>query len=299
MSSNKLLNPFLSLTILDLFADELFTSEWCNLLPAEVEVLVLNLRAKKYTIPKFVEKMSKLKVLLLTNYGFYPAELENLELFNSLSNLRRIRLEHVTIPSLSKTLLQLKNLLKLSLFKCNVNEAFKSCTIQGSGMMPNLVEMNLDYCNMVELPVGLCNMVSLKKLSITSCHKLSALPEGIGKLVNLELLRLSSCTDLVDLPDSVSSLQKLEVLDISDCISLSRLPEHMGELLNLKEFHIRGCLRLGDLPPSIMDLKGLKVVVCDEEMAALWEPFKICLSGLQIQVTKAVVNLNWLDNLQS
>ncbi|KAF7828759.1 putative disease resistance protein [Senna tora] len=278
--------------ILSMSTDELFTSDWCNLLPAEVEVLVLNFRAKKYALPKFIEKMRKLKVLLITNYSFYSADLENLELLNSLSNLRRIRLEQVSIPSLSNTRLQLKNLQKLSLFMCNVNQAFKNSTIQVSDMMPNLVEMNVDYCSsMAELPIGLCDIVSLKKLSITSCHKLSALPEGIGKLINLELLRLNSCTDLGELPDSVSSLQKLKVLDISDCISLSKLPEHMGKLCNLEELYIRSCSRISELPPSVMDLNGLKVVITDEEMVDLWEPFKHILSGLQVQVAEADFNL--------
>lgn len=286
----------LTLDFTESFADELFTSDWCNLIPAEVEVLVLNLRAKNYAIPKFIDKMSKLKVLLITNYGFYPADLENLELLSSLSNLKRIRLEHVLIPSLSNTRVQLKNLHKISLFMCNVNEAFKNSTIQVPDVMPNLVEMNIDYCNMVELPVGLCNIVSLKKLSITSCHRLSALPEEIGKLVNLELLRLSSCSDLEELPDSISSLQKLKLIDISNCISLCKLPEHMGELRNLKELYITGCLRLSDLPPSIMDLKGLRLVVCDEEMADLWESFKEVLTGLHLQEAKAEFNLNWLIN---
>ncbi|KAI9089020.1 hypothetical protein K1719_029299 [Acacia pycnantha] len=195
--------------------------------------------------------MSKLKVMLITNYGFHPAaELENLELLNFLSNVKRIRLEHVLIPSLAEKRVMLKNLQKLSLFMCNVNEAFKSCSVQVSDMMPNLVELNIDYCNLVELPAGLCGIVPLKKLSITSCHKLSALPEEIGRLVNLELLRVSSCSDLAEFPDSVSSLQKLQFLDISYCISLNRLPDDMGELLSLKELYITRCSRLSCPPQS-------------------------------------------------
>ncbi|XP_028764113.1 probable disease resistance protein At5g66900 [Neltuma alba] len=281
--------------VLSISTDELFSSDWCNLIPTEVEVLVLNFRGKKYTIPRFIEKMNKLKVLLITNYGFHPAaELENLELLNLLPNVKRIRLERVLIPSLVEKRVHLKNLQKLSLFMCNVNEAFENCSVPVSDMMPNLVELNIDYCNMVELPVGLCGFVFLKKLSITSCHKLSALPEEIGKLVNLELLRVSSCSDLTEFPDSVSSLQKLKFLDMSYCISLSRLPDHMGKLLNLKELYITRCSRLCELPPTIINLTGLRVVVCDEDVAALWEPCKTIFTDLHVEVNQADFSLEWL-----
>ena len=281
---------------MDLFTDAMFASDWFNMLPIDVEVLVLNLQAKKYTLPKFMEKMSKLKVLIVTNYGFNLADLENFELLGYLSNLKRIRLEQVSIPSFGKTRLQLKNLKKLTLFMCNMDEAFKNCATEISDMLPNLVEINIDYCNMVELPSGLCNIGCLKKLSITNCHDLSALPEGIGKMVNLELLRLSSCTDLEVLPDSVRNLQKLKYLDISDCISLIKLPEQMGELCNLEKLYMKGCSRLRDLPPSVMDLERLEEVICDEEMIGLWEPFQTMLAGLKIVVAKTDISLNWLYN---
>ena len=145
------------------------------------------------------------------------------------------------------------------------------------------------------MPVGLCDIVHLKKLSITNCHKLSALPEEIGKLVNLEVLRLRSCTDLSELPDSIRSLHKLSILDISDCLSIMKLPKHIGEMCNLKELNMKGCLRLRtQFPESIMDLKQLKLVVCDEERAKLWDPIKEFLSDLEVLVAEKDINLNWL-----
>ncbi|CAL0312720.1 unnamed protein product [Lupinus luteus] len=277
-------------SILSISTDEKFTS---NLHPTEVEVLVLNLRAKKFALPKFMKKMSKLNVLIITNYDFYHAELENFELLHYLSNLKRIRLEKVLIPLFSNTGSQLKNLQKLSLFMCNVNEAFNDSTVQVSDMLPNLVEMNFDYCNMVELPVGISNMIFLKKLSITNCHKLSTLPNGIGNLVNLESLWLSSCTSLEALPDSVTRLNSLKLLDISGCINLYELPETMRDLHNLEKLNVRGS-KLSNLGPLIMDLEGLRHVVCDEETEELLEPFTNILSNLKLEVVQSDDNLNWL-----
>ncbi|KAI4327492.1 hypothetical protein L6164_019945 [Bauhinia variegata] len=281
---------------LSISTDEVFNLDWCNMQAPQVEVLVLNLKAKKYTLPKFMDSMSKLKVVVITNYGFYPSDLENFELLGSLPDLKRIRLEHVSIPSLGRASVQLQNLRKLSLFMCNMNKTFENCTFQVSNMLPKLEELALDYCNIVELPAGFTDIVCLKKLCITNCHKFSALPEGIGKLVNLESLRLSCCSDIEDLPDSIRSLGKLNFLDISDCISLSKLPEHIGEVCNLETLYVRGCSRLSELPPSIKALEQLRRVVCDEDTAILWEPFKTILGGLRIEVPKVDINLNWLHN---
>jgi hypothetical protein len=279
-----------------LFADEMFSSSWWNIEPSKVEVLVLNFQTKNYTLPEFVEKMDKLKVLIVTNYGFFHAELRNFELLESLPYLKKIRLEKVSIPSLCKDPMQLRSLKKISLFMCNIGQAFRNCTIQVSDALPNLMEISMDYCNdLVELPVGLCDIVCLKKLSITNCHKLSALPEEIGKLENLEVLRLKSCTDLPALPESIRSLHNLSILDVSDCLSIRKLPKHIGELHNLKEIHVEGCLRLrSQLPESILDLDQLMLVTCDEERAKLWEPVKDFLTNLQVEVVGKDINLNWL-----
>jgi Leucine-rich repeat (LRR) protein len=279
-----------------LFADETFSSSWCNIEPSEVEVVVLNFQTKNYKLPEFVEKMDKLNVLIATNYGFFHAELGNFQLLEYVPHLKKIRLEKVSIPSLCKAPIRLRGLKKLSLFMCNIGEAFRSCTIQVSDALPNLMEINMDYCNdLVELPAGLCNIVSLKKLSITNCHKLSAMPEEIGNVVNLEVLRLKSCTDLQELPESIRSLHKLSILDISDCLSIRKLPKYIGELRDLKELHMEGCLRLRNhLPPSTLDLEQLELVTCDEERAKLWEPIKDYLTNLKVEVAEKDINLNWL-----
>uniref|UniRef100_A0A7N2R223 RPW8 domain-containing protein n=1 Tax=Quercus lobata TaxID=97700 RepID=A0A7N2R223_QUELO len=288
--------PLINARLLSISTDELFSSSWCNIQAPEVEALVLNFQTRNYALPEFVEKMVKLKVIVVTNYGFFPAELSNFQLLRSLPNLTRIRLEKVSIPSLCKTLVLLRSLKKLSLFMCNIGQAFGNSTIQVLDSLPNLMEINIDYCNdLVELPGWLCEVLPLKKLRISNCHKLPLLPERIGNLTNLEVLRLRSCTELSKLPDSIKSLHKLSILDISDCLSICKLPKHIGELHSLTEFHMKECLRLrNQLPPSIMELQQLKLVVCDEERAKLWEPFKEFLSILKVKVAKKDINLNWL-----
>ncbi|XP_061363498.1 probable disease resistance protein At5g66900 [Gastrolobium bilobum] len=276
--------------IVSLSTDETCTSYLSDMQAAQAEVLILNLQTKQYTFPEFMEKMSELKVLILTNYGYHTSQLNNFEQLGSLSNLKRIRLERIFVPSFAT----LKNLKKLSLYMCNTRQAFENGMILISDAFPNLVDLNIDYCkDMVGLPTGLCDITPLKKLSITNCHKLSALPKDIGKLEDLELLRLSSCTDLVGIPDSIGSLSNLRLLDISNCISLSSLPEDIGNLCNLRNIYMTSCARC-ELPFSVANLKNLKVVICDEETATSWESFEPMLPNLKIEIPQVDVNLNWL-----
>ncbi|RDX86373.1 putative disease resistance protein, partial [Mucuna pruriens] len=265
---------------LSMSIDETCNSYWSHIQPSQAKVLILNLRTNKYSFPESMEKMSKLKVLIVTNYNFHPSELTNFELLGSLSNLKRIRLERISVLSF----VTLKNLKKLSLYLCNMSHAFQNGIMLISDAFPNLVDLSIDYCkDMVVLPSGLCDITPLKKLSVTNCHKLLALPQEIGKLENLELLRLSSCTDLEGLPDSIGRLSKLRHLDISNCIGLSNLPENFGKLSNLRNLHMTSCARC-ELPYSVVNLVNLKVVICDEETATSWEGFEAMLPNLHIEV---------------
>ncbi|XP_048431279.1 probable disease resistance protein At5g66900 [Pyrus x bretschneideri] len=281
--------------LLSITTDEGFSTKWHNMQMPEVEVLVLNFQTKNYGLPESVVNMDELKAVIVTNYGFLPADLSNFQLLSSLPNLKRIRLERISILSITKNPIQLASLKKISLFMCNIGQAFNNCSISISSAFPNLEEMNIDYCSdLIELPAEVCDLSKLWKLSVTNCHKLSALPEGIGKLENLELLRLRSCTELSKLPTSMKNLGKVNFLDISDCFSIKVLPEDIGEMSSLRKINMRQCSRLQELPPSVVDLEQLEEVVCDEETKYLWESFSSCLNNVRIIVAKENINLNWL-----
>lgn len=228
----------------------------------KAEVLILNFQAESYALPNFLKKMSKsLKVLIVTNHGLLHAKVSKFGRLNYLSKLKRIRLEGISIPSTKKSI-KLKSLQKISLFMCNIDEA----SSQILGAFPNLVEMNIDYCNnLKELPARLCGLKKLKKLSITNCDKLHALPEQIGNLVDLEVLRLLACINLLQLPGSISNLEKLKLFDISDCWRIESLPDAIGEMRSLKKLKMIHCPGLRMLRQSILNLKQKMDVICDAE----------------------------------
>ncbi|KAF8020249.1 hypothetical protein BT93_G0834 [Corymbia citriodora subsp. variegata] len=294
---SKQKQPTLGARLVSISTDGKFSTPWPNLHLPEAEALVLNfetdIHTKTYALPEFIKKANKLKVLIVTNYSFFSAELRNFHVVGS--SLRRIRLERVMVSFLSMGKLCLHSLQKISFFMCDIGQASTSNDAKISNAMPNLVELDIDYCNnLVTLPDGICEIEPLEKLSITNCHNFSTLPRQIGQSTSLKVLRLNSCTNLLQLPDSIGTLQKLISLNMSDCLSLSTLPDQIGELVNLKRINMRGCLRLSVLPRSIVWLRSLRKVICDKEREVLWEPLKNNLNSLNIMVSEEEANLDWL-----
>ncbi|XP_030443320.1 probable disease resistance protein At5g66900 [Syzygium oleosum] len=285
--------------LVSISTDKKFSTPWPNLELPKAEALVLNfqndMQSKTYALPEFIEKAEKLKALIVTNNSFFPAELRNFHVIGS--NLRRIRLERVTVPFLSMGKIRLHSLEKISFFMCDISQTSTSNDAKISDAMPNLEELNIDYCNdLVTLPDGICEIKPLRKLSITNCHNFSALPEQIGQLVSLEVVRLNSCTALSRLPDSITTLENLRLLDVSDCLNLSALSDQIGRLGNLERINMKGCPRLSVLPRSIVQLRNLRKVVCETGKKVMWGPLKDTLPSLQITPFEKVHSLDWLDD---
>ncbi|KAI7724496.1 hypothetical protein M8C21_024515, partial [Ambrosia artemisiifolia] len=271
---------------LSISTDEKFSSVWYDLKAPQVEALVLNIRSKKYTLPHFIKKFNELKVLNITSYGIYPTELHGLSLISIVTNLRRMRLEHISLSPSIQSVFELKNLEKLSLIMCEIGNALESCIVDPT-MLPNLIEFEIESCyDLKEVPAGLCNLLRLEKLSITNCHEVNALPEGLGSLLKLEMLRLNSCTRLSKLPESIGKLHCLVFLDISDCLSLDSLPDQIGDLRGLRVLKMSGCHGLEELPDSVANLTLLEDVICDEETSYLWSSYESDLCDLKINVVE-------------
>ncbi|KAD4179621.1 hypothetical protein E3N88_28212 [Mikania micrantha] len=260
--------------ILSISSGDAFSSRWGDIKIPEVEVMMLNIKSKTYTLPYFMKETQNLKILNVTNYGLYPSYIDNLFLIGCVSNLSRIRLERVEIPLLDTSILALENLQKASFMMCKIGNAFKTeLSNDNLKVWPKLVELEMDYCqDLVGFPDLLCSSVRLKNLSITNCNELCEISEEFGNLTNLENLSLRSCTKLEKLPESIMRLQKLSILDISDCLSLSELPYEFGKLGSLRTIYMMGCTGICELPSSVEELAHTHVV-CNEEMYDQWLEF--------------------------
>ncbi|CAH8361000.1 unnamed protein product [Eruca vesicaria subsp. sativa] len=272
----------ISACLLSISTDDLFSSTWVEMDCPSVEALVLNVSSSSYALPNFIATMKKLKVVVIINHGLGPAKLTNLSCLSSLTNLKRIRFEKISINLLDILLSRLGSLKKLSLFMCSLSEV--SYNIEEKAIpevLPSLQEIDINYCyDLYELPDCVSEVVSLKKLSITNCGKLSLLPKDIGNLSNLEVLRLSSCINLCELPETTDRLCDLRFLDMSDCLALKKLPSEIGKLQKLEKISMRMCLGC-ELPNSVRNLENLEVE-CDEKTGLLWERMKPEMRNLKI-----------------
>ncbi|XP_023731139.1 probable disease resistance protein At5g66900 [Lactuca sativa] len=266
----KQLQESMQARILSISTGESFSSKWCNMEIPNLEVLILNMMSKTYTLPHFLAANPKLKSLNITNHGLYLTKFNNFHFLTSSHNLTRIRLERVDI---SPSILSLISLQKVSLIMCKIGNTFKNLITKTPNIWPQLVELEIDYCqDLVEFPGTLCNSDHLKKNSITNCNDLCGFSEEFGDLINLEMLSLRSCTKLKKLPESIWRLRNLSVLDISDCLNLSGLPEKMGKLGCLRKIYMKGCSGVNELPESVEELSHVRVV-CNEEVAYKWRGY--------------------------
>ncbi|XP_023644254.1 probable disease resistance protein At5g66900 isoform X2 [Capsella rubella] len=290
-------HPTIKASLLSISTGDLFSSNWVEMDCPNVEALVLNISSSDYALPSFIARMTKLKVLTITNHGFYPARLRNFMCISSLPNLKRIRLEKVSTTLLDILQLKLGNLKKLSLVMCSFSEVFYDIEeIDVPKVLPSLQEIEIDYCyDLDELPYWVSEIVSLKTLSITNCNKLYTLPEAIGNLSKLETLRLCSCINLSELPEATERLSNLRFLDISHCLGLRKLPQEIGKLQKLRKISMRKCSGC-ELPDSVRNLENLEVK-CDEETGFLWERLKPKMRNLRVHEEETEHNLNLLNHM--
>nr|XP_043611746.1 probable disease resistance protein At5g66900 [Erigeron canadensis] len=258
--------------ILSISTGEWFSSKWWNMKAPFAKVMLLNFVSPTYSLPPFLKEMPKLEVLHLKNNGPRPEVVVNLHRLSCLSNLKRIRFEHVTIPSIGTSFLSLVNLQQLSFIECKIGTAFDNVSSNNFKFLPRLDKFEIDYCqDLVEYPELMCSGAHLQKLSITNCKELCWVHEDLIKLTSLETLNLRSCTKLRELPESITRLVKLSIIDISYCIRLSELPKQIGKLGGLRTIYMEGCTRITKLPSSIQEISNTLVVVCNEEISYQWK----------------------------
>lgn len=261
----------------------------------KAEVLIINFSSSEYFLPHFINNMPKLRALVLINYSSSNAVLHNTLVFSNLANLKSLWFEKVYVPQLPETTTPLKNLRKISLVLCKINNSRDQSNLDLPLLFPRLSELTMDHCiNLTELPSSICQIQTLKSLSITNCDSLIELPTDLGKLKFLQILRIYACPNVEELPPGISGLICLKYIDISQCIKLISLPEEIGGCLSLEKIDMRECPQIKYLPKSLVSLRSLQRVICDEEISLQWEKLSKAMPNLCVQVAEECFNLDWL-----
>ncbi|KAG1347933.1 Disease resistance protein ADR1 [Cocos nucifera] len=280
--------------IVSIHTGEMSETDWFQMHFPKAEVLILNFSSGMYFLPPFMDAMPKLKSLVVINHGSSSTLLQNLSSFTALNNLRTLWVEKIVLPPLPRTTVPLKNLRKVFLVQCELNNSLKGSKVDLSMTFPRLSSLTIDHCiDLNELPSSICEVSTLESISISNCHDLSELPHEFGQLGSLQILRIYACPALKRLPQSICRLKRLKYLDISQCLNLRDLPEELGNLKSLEKIDMREC-SLRNIPRSLSSLKSLGHVVCDEEMALLWKEAERYIPDLRIQIAEQCYNLDWL-----
>ncbi|XP_049933554.1 putative disease resistance protein At5g47280 [Nymphaea colorata] len=278
--------------IVSLQGCEANNGRWSNREFRNAKVLMLNFSGETYQLPPFLGIMENLKVLIITNHSLNQAKLQMGG--NSLSNLRRMRLERISVAGLFEIENSLlRSLHKLSLFFCEFSQSSSDSAAQNiPAIFPGLKELEIHYAaDLLHLPPAVCEARSLRKLSVTKCPALKSLPQRMNQLTNLEFLNIYACSSLEGLPDSICELKHLRVLDLCDCCMIERLPENLGSLSCLARIDMRRCLKIDELPESVTQIEDLESVVCDEAIRHLWDQV---IGREKVYVPEEETNLNFL-----
>ncbi|GMP45171.1 hypothetical protein CsSME_00013781 [Camellia sinensis var. sinensis] len=281
--------------IVSVHTGEMSEMDWFCMEFPKAEVLILNFATSDYFLPPFIENMPKLRALVLINYSTSNAVIHNLSVFSNLIHLRSLWFEKICVPHLPKTTLPLRNLRKISLVLCKINNSLDQSVVDLPNLFPQLSELTMDHClDLTMLPPSICQMRKLKSLSVTNCHSLYELPANLGNLNSLQILRIYACPTLRNLPPGLCNLVRLKYLDIAQCLNLASLPEEIGGLKSLEKIDMRECPQIRYLPKSVVALQALRVVICDEEVSWLWKDMEKAMPDLCVQVAEECFNLDWL-----
>ncbi|CAN6541784.1 unnamed protein product [Malus baccata var. baccata] len=171
------------------FADEGFSTKWHNMQMPEAEVLVLNFQTKNYALPDSAVNMDELKAVIVTNYGFLPAELSFNNCYISISSafpkLEEMNIDYCSdLIELPAELCDLSKLKKLSVTNCH------KLNCQSFQPLKNLGKVDF--------------------LNISDCFSIKMLPEDIGEMHSLRKINMGQCSRLQELPPLVVDLKQLE-----------------------------------------------------------------------------------------
>ncbi|KAL3676132.1 hypothetical protein R1sor_026080 [Riccia sorocarpa] len=172
-------------------------------------------------------------------------------------------------PSVSGSVVQLLNLLELSLTDHKLTSSFMR-------QLGSLDWLELRRCRGVADALETITMCTgIRILRILDCQTFSTLPNSLGNLTLLTDLVLNDCQDLVSLPETIGQLSSLSTLSIKGCRKLRCIPESIGQLRSLSSLWIVNCSELTCLPGSLGQLRCLMTLRIESCRSILTLPHSV------------------------
>ncbi len=184
-------------------------------------------------LPSEIGNLINLETLLLTgpDLSFHAPLLEGLpETLGQLENLRDLRIKHLRLTSLPRSITNLRKLLSINLEGNSLDEE----AIKLIAEIRSLKELNLPSNNLNTIPDSIRNLEKLETIDLARNSLTTEEVAKLGVLSSLTWLNLQDNQELTQLPDELRNLEMLEVLVLEGCSNLEALPAWLPELENLK-----------------------------------------------------------------
>jgi Leucine-rich repeat (LRR) protein len=236
-------------------------------------------------IPSRIKKLTKLKILNLSDNLFSVFPLEILEL----GYLEELNMNGNDLSALPMDISKLQSLKKLvlseNLFIDFPVEVLRLRCLENLDLSRNNISnLKKNLFSDESIGLGLSNQKEshLIKLNLSE-NNLSGVPEDISKLENLTDLDLHR-NDFDKFPIEISKLHHLQRLDLSEN-NISNINDEISDLESLQELDLSGN-GFTDLPPEISKLTRLtKLYLCGNSLSGLPNSFhrlSSCLEELHL-----------------
>ncbi|TQD82422.1 hypothetical protein C1H46_032016 [Malus baccata] len=219
------------------------------------------------SLPRDFYKLKSVETLLLNGCSKF---IELHEDIGEMISLRTLEAELTSIREVPLTILQLKNLTRLSLVKNRIEHkgeykylCWEACPLEsipdGFFNQDKLVVLEMQESKLIQVWEGSKSLHNLKTLDLSYSYSLQKSP-NFSQVPNLEELILKSCCSLSEIHPSIGHLKRLSLVNLSQCYELISLPRDFYKLKSVETLLLNGCSKFIELHEDIGEMISLRTL---------------------------------------